>query len=1041
MNNLVDQQDNWSALPPETVLQRLGTSVTGLSDDEAARRLVQYGLNRLPSAKQRSALLRLLLQFHNVLLYVLLAASVVSASLGQWVDTGVILAVVAINAVIGFIQEGKAEQAMNAVRKMLSLQATVERSGRRLVVDAEMLVPGDIAILQSGAKVSADLRLIRVKTLQIDEAVLTGESAPVEKDITAVAPDALLGDRGSMAYAGTVVTYGQGAGVVVATGEATEIGRISSMLSDVESLTTPLLQRMDSFGRWLTVVILALSSVAFGIGTWVWHFPASEMFMAAVGLAVGAIPEGLPAIITITLAIGVERMARRNAIIRRLPAVETLGAVTTICSDKTGTLTRNELTVRTVVTVESTYEISGAGYDPLGGFSENGQDILAKEAPDLAEALRAAALCNDAVLNEKGGVWSIDGDPTEGALLTAALKAGFDRHTETRERPRTDEIPFESQHRFMATLHHDHFGNGFIYVKGAPERLIEMCCWQRDSGGGQHSLAADYWLRSIDGIAAKGYRVLGVAVKQAGAGHRLLEFGDVAHGLTFLGLFGLIDPPREEAIAALPECIAAGIGVKMITGDHAMTAVAIARELGLATPDNVLTGRDLDKLPDEELGPAVLNTNVFARTSPEHKLRLVKSLQSHGHIVSMTGDGVNDAPALKRADIGVAMGVKGTEAAKEAAEMVLADDNFASIVHAVREGRAVYDNLKKTILYILPTNGAMGLIVVAAIAAGEALPVTPVQLLWINLVTAVTLGLALGFEAPEPDIMKRPPRPPEEPIVSRYFMWRIAFVSVLMLIATFGFFQLEIAQQASIETERTIAVNTLVMCQITYLFNARFLSAPSMSWQGLFGSRPVLIAAGLCVIFQILFTYAPWMQILFGTTGLGFDTWAHVIAASVALFVVMEIEKAVFRYAGRRDKARGVIPWFLPLPGAVPGSVFQGAGKSGLRWCMAAAALAVLAFGGGWLAWSLYRGTAAHYVTQKIERGPIVRSVTTSGVIRPAASTPVRARVSGLIQALYCNTNSKVHAGDLCAKIEPRPYQIVVDQNKADLLAAVARLE
>ena len=385
---------------------------------------------------------------------------------------------------------------------------------------------------------------------------------------------------------------------------------------------------------------------------------------------------------------------------------------------------------------------------------------MAKEAPDLAEALRAAALCNDAVLNEKGGVWSIDGDPTEGALLTAALKAGFDRHTETRERPRTDEIPFELQHGFMATLHHDHFGNGFIYVKGAPERLIEMCCWQRDSGGGQHSLAADYWLRSIDGIAAKGYRVLGVAVKQAGAGHGLLEFGDVAHGLTFLGLFGLIDPPREEAIAALTECIAAGIGVKMITGDHAMTAVAIARELGLATPDNVLTGRISTNCRMKNLGPAVLNTNVFARTSPEHKLRLVKSLQSHDHIVSMTGDGVNDAPALKRADIGVAMGVKGTEAAKEAAEIVLADDNYASIVHAVREGRAVYDNLKKTILYILPTNSAMGLIVVAAIAAGEALPVTPVQLLCsIDLVTAVTLGLALGFEAPEPDIMKRPPRP------------------------------------------------------------------------------------------------------------------------------------------------------------------------------------------------------------------------------------------------------------------------------------------
>ncbi|MCI0599448.1 MAG: HAD-IC family P-type ATPase [Beijerinckiaceae bacterium] len=1056
MNNPVEHQDNWSALTPETVLRRLGSSITGLSDIEAARRLAQYGLNRLPSAKRRSALLRLLLQFHNVLIYVLLAASVVTAFLSHLVDMGVILAVVAINAAIGFIQEGKAEKAMDAVRKMLSLQATVIRGERRLVVGAETLVPGDIVFLQSGDKVPADLRLVRVKTLQIQEAALTGESAPVDKDVTAVAPDALLGDRASMAYSGTVVTYGQGTGVVVATGMATEIGRISSMLSDVESLTTPLLRQMADFGRWLTAVILALAFVVFGVGAWVWNFPAAEMFMAAVALAVAAIPEGLPAVITITLAIGVERMARRKAIIRRLPAVETLGAVTTICSDKTGTLTRNELTVRTVVTAASVYEASGAGYDPHGGFGENGKVISADGAPDLTEALRAAAFCNDAVLSEKEGVWGIDGDPTEGALLTAALKAGLDLHEETRERPRTDEIPFESRHRFMATLHHDRFGNGFIYVKGAPERLLEMCFWQRDRGGEERPLAADYWLRHIDGIASKGQRVLGVAAKRTDAGHRQLEFGDVEHGLTFLGLFGLIDPPREETIAAVDQCITAGIGVKMITGDHAVTAGAIARELGLTTHDRVLTGRDLDKLPDEELGAAVLNTTVFARTSPENKLRLVKSLQSHGQIVAMTGDGVNDAPALKRADIGIAMGVKGTEAAKEAAGMVLADDNFASIVDAVREGRAVYDNLRKTILYMLPTNAGEALTVIAAIALGDVLPVTPVQILWINLVTEVSLGMALAFEPPEPGIMARPPRPPKKPIVSGYFVWRVAFVMVLMLIATFGLFELEKAKGASLETARTVAVNALVACEITYLFSARFLSAPSMSWQGVCGSRPVLIAAGLCVIFQILFTYAPWMQALFGTTGLGLITWAHVIAAGVALFVVMEIEKAVFRYAGRRDKARGMISWFFPLPGAIaighaagpsqadrdaPRPAPQPVSKGGWGRPVAAAALSVLVFGGGFLTWSWFRATTPKYVTQELERGPVVRTVTAHGVVKPTTTAPARALVSGMIQALYCDVNMHVKTGQLCAKIDPRPYQIAAGQGKADLAAAMARFE
>lgn len=618
MSNVIDHQENWSALPVDAVLERFESSGAGLSQTEAVQRIARYGRNRLPSAKRRGRLVRFLLQFHNVLIYVLLAASIVTAFLGHWVDTGVIVAVVAINAIIGFIQEGRAEQAMDAVRKMLSLHATVTREGRRLVINAEEVVPGDIVFVQSGDKVPADMRLIRVKSLQLQEAALTGESIPVDKGVPPVAPDALLGDRTSMAYSGTVVTYGQGAGVVVATGRATEIGRISAMLSEVEELTTPLLQRMAEFARWLTIVILILALAVFLVGIFVWGFSHSEMFMAAVGLAVSAIPEGLPAVITITLAIGVERMARRNAIIRRLPAVETLGAVTTICSDKTGTLTRNELMVRTIVTADAAYETSGSGYDPHGGFTMDGQEKPADSAPDLVEILRAAALCNDAVLQEKDGIWSVDGDPTEGALLTAAVKAGVDLRLQSQEIPRTDEIPFESQHRFMATLHHDHLGKDYIFVKGAPERLLEMCFWQRGRSEEEQPLDRDRWLAHIDEIAAKGQRVLGVAAKRTVADHCELKFGDVETGLSFLGLIGFIDPPRAEAIEAVRQCTGAGIAVKMITGDHAATAVAIGRELGLDTPEAVLTGRDLDGLSDEELSDAVVDTTVFARTSPEH---------------------------------------------------------------------------------------------------------------------------------------------------------------------------------------------------------------------------------------------------------------------------------------------------------------------------------------------------------------------------------------------------------------------------------------
>ncbi|WP_292528727.1 HAD-IC family P-type ATPase [Methylocystis sp.] len=1028
MENSPEAKETW-AVASDKVLERFKTSSAGLSEAEAARRLTVHGPNRLPSGKRRSPLTRFALQFHNVLIYVLIAAAVVTALMAHWVDTAVIVAVVVINAIIGFIQEGKAEEAMEAVRNMLSLRATVIRDGKRRVMEADDVVPGDIVYVQSGDKVPVDIRLIRVKSLQVQEAALTGESLPVDKSTEAVPPDALLGDRSSMVYSSTVVTYGQATGVVVATGAETEIGRISELLSEVQTLMTPLLQKMEEFARWLTIAILAICAFIVAFGTLVWGFDLAEMFMSAVGLAVSAIPEGLPAIITITLAIGVEGMARRNAIIRQLPAVETLGSVTTICSDKTGTLTRNELTVRSVVTAKGVYEATGTGYDPHGGFTRNGQDIVLRDDSDLLSVLRPIALCNDAALHEKDGAWSVDGDPTEGALLTAAVKGGVSLRDLALTLPRTDEIPFESQHRFMATLHHDHEGAGYIFVKDAPERLLEMCFWERGDEDEQRPLEFDRWHARIHDMAAKGQRVLAVASKPAEKGQEQLAFGDVDSGLTFVGLVGLIDPPRAEAVEAIRECAAAGINVKMITGDHAATAKAIARELGLRQPDSVLTGHDLDAIGYEELGEAVTATTVFARTSPEHKLRLVQSLQSRGEIVAMTGDGVNDAPALKRANIGIAMGVKGTEAAKEAAEMVLADDNFASIVHAVKEGRVVYENLKKTILYILPTNGGEGLTVIAAIAMGEVLPVTPVQILWVNLITAVTLGLALAFEPPSPGIMSRPPRPSGEPILSRYFVWRIVFVSFLMLGATFGLYELEKARGMGLDSARTVAVNTLVACEVAYLFNARFLSESSLSLKGFFGSSAVLISIAIVVALQAMFTYVPFMHSLFHTTPLDAEIWGHIAFASALLFLLVEIEKAIFRSPAAQAWVSGLGPT-APAP-RVAAVVAPGAWRQPIL----AGLLGLMIIGASG---AIYLHTRANLAREeaRLPRDAIARVVVATGVIAPISQASVLASAAGVIASLRCAPGDRVTKGEICATLNQRPFEEAIARERKALAAA-----
>ena len=893
--------DNCHSKNASAVMESLGTTPEGLSREEVSQRLAKYGPNQLPEPKPRGPLIRFLCQFHNVLIYVLLAASVVTALLGHWVDAAVILGVVLINAMIGFVQEGKAENALRAIQQMLSPNALVKRNGQQITIPATELVPGDVVVLQSGDKVPADLRMFRVKGLQIQEAALTGESVAVEKITEPVEQEAVIGDRRCMAYSGTLVTHGKGSGVVVATGVKTEIGHISAMVAEVENVTTPLLRQMAQFGSWLTIAILFIAAITFIFGIAIRDYLASEMFLAAVSLAVAAIPEGLPAIMTITLAIGVQRMARRNAIIRKLPAVETLGSVTVICSDKTGTLTRNEMTTRTIATSRHLFELSGTGYDPHGELSLQGKEILTEERPILFEVVRAAVLCNDASLEQSGGEYIVHGDPMEGALLVAGEKAGLDIATEVKQYPRTDLIPFESEHRFMATLHHSHTGDTFIFLKGAPERVLEMCSSQRALDGEQ-PLDEDYWLSRIEEMAQQGQRVLAFAVKPASYDQVELTFSDVENGFVMLGMFGMIDPPREEAIEAVRTCQQAGIRVKMITGDHGATARAIAKQLNLVNAEDVFTGQELESLSEDELRQRVQDVDVYARVNPEHKLLLVRLFQEQGLIVAMTGDGVNDAPALKRADVGTAMGHNGTEAAKEASEMVLADDNFASIAHAVEEGRTVYDNLKKAILFILPTNGGEALIILAAILFGfNQLPLTPVQILWVNMVTAVTLALSLAFEPPEKKVMLRPPRNAREPMLSRHLIWRIVFVSVILMGGTFGLFIWQMEHGASIEHARTVAVNTLVMFEIFYLFNSRYITASVFNWSGLTGNRYVLIAIGILIIFQLGFTYLAPLQSLFGTTAIDLHVWLYILLVSSVVLFLVELEKYfVRRIAGIR---------------------------------------------------------------------------------------------------------------------------------------------
>ncbi len=874
---------------------RLQTEPDGLSADEAQQRLTASGPNVLQLEEPPRPWRRLLRQFNNVLLYVLLGAAVVTALLDQWLDSAVIFGAVLINALVGYVQEGRAEEAIQAIRNMLTTTTHVLRGGVAVAIDATQLVPGDVIELHAGDRVPADLRLFEERRLEVDEAVLTGESVPVSKDEAPLPEDTRLSDRENMAFAGTLVTRGQANGLVVETGSRTEIGRISGTMQTIRDLSTPLLDRISVFARRLSLAILVFAGAIALFGAYVHGYAVSDMLVAAVSIAVAAIPEGLPAVITIALAIGVRKMARHNAIVRRLPAVETLGEVDVICTDKTGTLTTNEMTVRRVVTADGRYEVSGVGYAQDGALTAGEEgDTTAGSA--LRELLTAGLCCNDARVEREGDAVHILGDPMEAALIVLARKAAVEGEPRP---PRLDVIPFESEQKYMVTLHASQPGP-VIYVKGAPEVVLDMCATELSEEGGR-PLRGDDWRQAVTELARSGHRVLALARLEMPPGTRRIDPEVLTGRLELLGITGLIDPPRPEVQDALARCRSAGITVKMITGDHADTAQAIGRELAIADTLEALNGERLDHLDEAELDAVARDVHVFARANPIHKLRLVRSLQKQGHIVAMTGDGVNDAPALKSANVGVAMGHKGTQAARDASDVVLGDDNFATIVGAVEAGRTVYDNIKKSVVFLLPTSVAEALVIALALIFGLQLPMTPVQILWINMITAVTLGVTLAFEPGSPDIMRRSPRVSREPFMSPLVIWRTSFVSLLMVAGIAVMFTLAL-EDHDVAYARTVSVNTLVAFEVVYLLSSRHLERPSIAFDGWVDNRVVPGAIAVVALLQALYTFTPPFELLFDAVPLAGPTWLGIAGAAAAVFVVVELEKGLRRAWTRRGR-------------------------------------------------------------------------------------------------------------------------------------------
>ncbi|WP_066425988.1 cation-transporting P-type ATPase [Anabaena sp. 4-3] len=879
------QSQQWHNLPTSRVAQELDTNLdTGLTAEEVTNRRSRFGANELKAKPGKSPLVRFLLQFNQPLLYILLIAGAIKAFIGQWVNAWVIWGVTLINAIIGFIQESKAESAIAALASSVQTNATIIRNHQKVQVSSTELVPGDIVLLASGDKVPADLRLVQSRNLQVNESALTGESVAVEKNTPPLSLDAPLAERTNMAYAGSFVTFGTGKGIVVAIGEATETGRISQLMEQGTSLKTPLTRKFDKFSRTLLYIILGIATLTFAVGLGYGNSWA-DMFEAAVAFAVSAIPEGLPAVVTVTLAIGVSRMARRHAIVRKLPAVETLGGATVICSDKTGTLTENQMTVQEIYAGGKKYQVTGTGYAPEGKILLDEQAINWDDSPVLAECLKAGLLCNDSHLEQKEGQWQVVGDPTEGALIVVANKVELYRRHVEQEMPRLDVIPFESEFQYMATLHEDGSGNNAsggrtIYVKGSVEAIVKRCRQMLDAGGNLTAIVPETIHQEVDAMAHQGLRVLAFAKKSVSPAQDAVDHADIEEDLVFLGLQGMIDPPRKEAIAAVAACQNAGIQVKMITGDHAVTARAIAERMGFNQHGEVLafTGSQLAQMDKSQLATAIEDGSVFARVAPEQKLRIVEALQSQGEIVAMTGDGVNDAPALKQAEIGIAMGGAGTEVAKEAADMILTDDNFASIEAAVEEGRTVYRNLLKAIAFILPVNGGESMTILISVLLARVLPILSLQVLWLNMVNSIAMTVPLAFEPKSERVMQQPPRSPREPLLSRSLIKRIFTISIFNWILIFGVFEWIRQTTGNVALARTMAIQALVAGRLFYLLSISQLGMAIINrLRGIrqtFNDASVMgIGIGCAVILQIIFSQWNLMNILFYTAPLNLSQW------------------------------------------------------------------------------------------------------------------------------------------------------------------------
>ncbi len=890
-------ENKWYAIDKKRVVEQLGSNPEdGLPEEEAEKRLNELGKNELPQKKREPLIIRFLKHFNDVLIYILLLAAVITALLGHYVDTMVIVLVAFINALIGFIQEGKAEKALDDIKNMLSLKANVIRGKERREIESTELTIGDIVLLNPGDKVPADLRLLITHNLQIDESVLTGESVPSEKQTDILNEHTVLGDRSNMAFSSTTVNSGTGTGVVTAIGPETELGKINRLISETPSITTPLLRQTAHMGRIISFAILGISVAVYLFGYFYRSYPPQELLLSVIGLAVAAIPEGLPAILSIILAIGVQNMAKRNAIIRNLPSVETLGAVSVICSDKTGTLTKNEMTVKTIITKENEYQVSGSGYGPEGEILQNGKPVNANDQEVLRNLINCFEFCNDStVLKNEEGNWIVNGDPTEGALITLYEKA----HLKERNFERLDTIPFDSAYKYMAVL----AGIGerkYIFIKGAPDKLLTSVCREKSAEGIKEFDMA-YWEKVISDLAARGERVIGAAYQPVDPSTTEITHKDIEGCSIFLGIAGIIDPPRQEAIEAVAACKKAGIRVKMITGDHIETAKAIGCQMGIGDGVHAIEGKELQLLTETELRTTVNDYDIFARTTPENKIQLVSALQENNEICAMTGDGVNDAPALKKADVGIAMGIKGTEVTKDSAEMILADDNFSTIVAAVEEGRRVYDNLKKTILFILPTNGAESFLIIASILFGTFMPLTPVQILWVNMVTAVTVSFALAFEKAEPDIMQRPPRSPKVPLLSGYFLWRIAFVSVLIGGGALFIATLLIDHGWEKNVVKTITLNAIVIPQMFHLFNVRNIRNFALN-KDFFSNRVAFVVSAVLILLQLIITYLPFMNRVFNTYPIRPIDWLYPFGLGIAVFIIIEIEKAIVKIATKKTE-------------------------------------------------------------------------------------------------------------------------------------------